>query len=181
MAGAFAGYRSLAAGDASLLQLIGLAFDGKSGSYAPQDFVSDLRLFRGTNQEKPLLTVNNFPEIYELYFIIDKFGVDATYVWLKDSVIPKMHEDYERYEGNIDSALALPSYIIFDNPLLAEQRDREIAVLAVQAGEGIITDTRQCAKCEVNVRMKIIQDRSADEGPSTHFTCPRCACSWKEN
>ena len=92
-----------------------------------------------------------------------------------------MHEDYERYEGNIDSALALPSYIIFDNPLLAEQRDREIAVLAVQASEGVITDTRQCAKCEVDVRMKIVQDRSADEGPSTHFTCPRCACSWKEN
>lgn len=166
--------------DSSLLLALNSAINNQPGQYDPQAFAS-LRLFQDTDHPLPLLSVDRLYEIYELYYVMEKFGVNNTYVWLKDDVIPKMQETYERYQGSSKDVISkLPSLIVFDSPLLAEQRDREIAVLAVQAGEGIITDTRQCAKCDVNVRMKIVQDRSADEGPSTHFTCPKCGCSWKE-
>ena len=114
-------------------------------------------------------------EIYELGSLMLDIGIAATYNWLLKVIAPKKLEMRERGEEE------LYSIIIFESPQLEEWAKREKEALALQTDTGTLTDTRECNKCgNQQVFVRVVQDRKADEGPSTVFTCPKCNACWKE-
>lgn len=152
--------------------------DYQNESYSAQAFL-ELEFLPETTQsakrKRRLFTNENLPEIYNLYFIMREKGIRFVYDWLKNDIIPKKKQLFDQEQPE------LFPLIIFEDPLLSLQRDRENKVLALQNDEGVLTDTRSCSKCNnPQVRIKTIQDRSVDEGASTHFKCPKCSFSWKE-
>jgi len=152
--------------------------------YNPQSFLN-LQVIPERAKKGRLFSAESLPEIYNLYYIMTRpiatsegpmiMGIRRTYEWLKNDIVPKKKQLYDQNQPE------LFPLIIFDDPLLSLQKEREAKVLALQNDEGTLTDTRSCSKCNnPQVRIKTIQDRSVDEGASTHFTCPKCTFSWKE-
>lgn len=124
---------------------------------------------------QPLFNIENLHEIYDLYYLIEERGTRFVYDWLVNEIIPKKEELIDG--GNVEHY----SLMIFESPALDILKQRESAALALQSYRGTLTDTRECGKCgSKQMYLEILQDRKADEGPSSVFTCPKCNASWKE-
>lgn len=122
-------------------------------------------------------------EIYDLNFLMLAQGVQAAWDYLTQHVIPKMNEQWEVMSQAPSLFSITPhSTIIFDSPLLEEQRHREDIALALNKDEGPLTDAASCFKCGAQkVHRNIKQTRSADEGMTSIFKCPNCKFGWTEN
>ncbi len=60
------------------------------------------------------------------------------------------------------------------------QRQTAAEQLAESSGSGTLTDEFTCGRCKgTKTRYQMIQDRSADEGASTHIKCVSCGKKWR--
>jgi DNA-directed RNA polymerase subunit M/transcription elongation factor TFIIS len=140
-----------------------------------EDFVA-LRVREG-DSTRPLFTpsMQTMNELIELGKMFTKWGVQETYAYIKTKVIPELEEMYQAGKSERYSVL------IFNSPLLEEERQNEEIMLAINADRGPLTDIASCIRCgEAKVHKKMAQTRSADEGATSIFTCPRCGWGWNE-
>jgi DNA-directed RNA polymerase subunit M/transcription elongation factor TFIIS len=147
----------------------------KRGDKTAQNFV-DLKLADGN----PLFGTDekSISEIHEVAAMMHKLpkGAEQAYYYLSQTVIPIRNELLETNQKETYST------IIFMSPLLEQHRKREEAVLALLEDKGPLTDAASCPKCgEPKVHRRLAQTRSADEGTTSIFTCPRCAFPWTDN
>lgn len=145
-----------------------------AGSRRANDFV-DLEYRAGDGEYDPLFTASDLASIWDMSFMMQEIGVDATYDWLVSTAIPKK-EELERRD--------LPEIypiVVFESPLLNEAKAREAEALALEQDQGTLSDIRGCGRCGSDkTYLRVVQDRKADEGPSSVFTCPKCNACWKE-
>lgn len=143
--------------------------------YPPQAFL-DLAFETENGEKRRVFTADNIAELYDLHFMMEKRGVEATFLWLQNDILPQKRQLYEQGKKE------LFSLVIFQSPLLDPQKEREAKFLSLQKDEGSLTDTRQCPKCDApKVRQRNVQDRRIDEGSSAVYTCPKCSYGWKES
>lgn len=143
----------------------------KTAKYNAQDFanlmVDDRHLFSG----KPDAIENTLADIWFLGFMMSEIGIDETYDYLQNQIIPEIKEAEEIGEKDYYSR------IIFHSPLTATQRENEAHTLFLQEDKGPLTDLMSCPRCGASkVRHEKIQTRSADEGATSIFTC--VICNW---
>lgn len=147
----------------------------KEGDRTAQDFLQ-LTYLNRDGEDEPLFTSKSYSELWELYFIIREIGLERTYQWLYEELIPQIEDEVQKNDVQIYSLL------IFNSPLLDEQREREELALSMQQDRGILSDIKSCRKCgNEKTYLRVVQDRSADEGPSSVYECPKCYACWKEN
>lgn len=149
--------------------------DDKIGGKTAQDFM-DLKLENGA----PLFTASeeSLGEIHDLSNMMHRLegGALAVYTYLQETVIPLRNQLIRMKEKETYSI------IIFMAPTLESYRKREEAVSALAEFKGPLTDATSCPSCgEPKVHRDIKQTRSADEGFTSIFECPRCGLTWTEN
>lgn len=143
---------------------------------APSAF-AELRVERG-EKSSPLFepNVQTMAELIEVSYMVQTWGVEKTYLYLKEQVIPHLEEMHVAGRPEHHSVL------IFGSSLAAEQKENEDVMLALNADLGPLTDIASCARCgATKVNRKVKQTRSADEGVTAIFTCPICKNTWNEN
>ena len=135
------------------------------------------------DSDADIAAAQTIAEIYDLSFLMLEQGVDSAWSYLTEVVIPKLNEQWEVLNQNVRTFTVTPySEVIFLSPLLEEQRHREDIAIALNKDEGALTDVASCLKCAApKVLRKIAQTRSADEGATSIFKCPRCKFGWNEN
>ena len=122
-----------------------------------------------------LFTADRMGEIWDLYFQMQANGIESTYQWLNNTIIPRKEELLGR------RIVEIYPISVFESPLLDEVKEREQIALSLEQDQGILSDIKGCGKCgNEKTYVRVVQDRSADEGPSSVFTCPRCNTCWKE-
>lgn len=115
-------------------------------------------------------------ELVELAYMVEVWGIVKTYTYLKEQVIPKLEEMH------IAGTRQYHSVLVFDSSLVAEQKENEEVMLALNDDLGPLTDIASCGRCgATKVHRKMKQTRSADEGITAIFTCPNCQNTWNEN
>jgi DNA-directed RNA polymerase subunit M/transcription elongation factor TFIIS len=161
--------------EGKLLRALGVLFKdvdpSQHGGLSPQSFI-DLKTNAG-----PLFTttVASGAEINELAGLVALQGLVETFKYLTDIVIPKLNEMHE--VGQIPQH----SIITFESPTLEVERRAEKAMLSLNEDKGPLTDAASCPKCGApKVHRKVAQTRSADEGMTSIFLCPRCLFGWSE-
>lgn len=160
----------------------------ESSSKSPQDF-ADLGV-----KGKPSLKSGKYlfnlddggqsiSDMHDLGFMMEERGVDATWDYLTQVIIPTLNEQWEVMSKDIKLYAVKPySEIVFLSPLLDEQRRREDIAMELNKDEGVLTDAASCPRCGAKeVNRKIAQTRSADEGLSSIYKCPKCKFPWTEN
>lgn len=168
--------RSKKTRDNSLISILISLFEGLDGEgLTPEDFVKLTVKTPTGSVDLFTPTVKSCSELIEVGGMMRKFGVRATYDYITTHVIPKLEEMHEVGETEYHSVL------IFDSPLLKEERENEDAMLSLNDDKGPLTDVASCFKCgEPKVHRKMAQTRSADEGMTAIFTCPTCKFTWSE-
>lgn len=140
---------------------------------------ADLRVKTGETS-RPLFQSNmqSMAEIMELGYMVQDgvWGVEKTLKYLQEQVIPRLEEMY------IAETPEYHSVLVFESPLLEEQKENEAVMLANNADVGPLSDISSCGRCgATKVNRKVKQTRSADEGATAIFTCPICKNTWNEN
>lgn len=157
-------------------------FEDKDGLSA-QDFV-DLKLSNRASlfEETETITLTRIGEMHDLSMMMHRInkegrnGPREVYEFLKHTVIPARNEMLGNEEVEYFST------VTFLSPLLREYKKNESAVIALNENKGPLTDAASCKRCgEPKVHRRIAQTRSADEGFSSIFICPKCSFSWVEN
>jgi len=118
--------------------------------FTPEDF-ANLRTNEGPLFEPNVQTIS---EIIELGNMMKVMGVENTYNYLVENVIPKKNEIYEADKTEYFSIL------IFDSPLLDDQKKVEEAMLRLNDDKGPLTDSVSCKNCgNPKVHRKVKQTR----------------------
>lgn len=162
----------------SLLLAIGVVMEPYASAelkLTPSDF-ANLNIDT-SNGRRPLFTpsTKSCAEIIELAGMFKSIGVQKTYEYLVNHVIPKLQEMSEVGEVEYFSVLT------FDSPLLEHERRNEEAMHTLNDDRGPLTDITPCVRCGApKVHKKMQQTRSADEGMTAIYTCPVCKYGWTE-
>lgn len=138
---------------------------------------ADLRVKTG-DTSRPLFvpSVENMAaELVEVAAMISIWGVEETYNYLVQTVIPRLEELYDAGTPEYSSVL------IFNSPLLAVERQHEAIGDSINSRLGPLTNIASCGRCGTRKVHRLMQQtRSADEGITAIFTCPTCGNQWQE-
>lgn len=141
---------------------------------SPADFV-DLKFNAGADLNIPVFSPDKIEEIWELFATMKELGLEETYLWLRNTVVPRKEEIERRGIPEVSSIIGT------ETPILNDLKKREKVAIALEQDVGTLSDIRSCGKCQnEKTYFRVVQDRKADEGPSSVFTCPRCNFCWKE-
>jgi DNA-directed RNA polymerase subunit M/transcription elongation factor TFIIS len=145
--------------------------------YPASRFVDELQV-KENDTYRPLFvpSLQTMNELIEVGMMFEQWGLELTFNYLKNKVIPELEEMYQAGTPEYFSTL------IFNSNLVEDERLNEEAMLIMNADLGPLTDMVSCHRCgTLKVRKKMAQTRSADEGVTAIFTCPTCGFTWNQN
>lgn len=123
--------------------------------------------------EEPRLVFDplNPPRLLHFHGIFKKFGYRKASKYVRDIVIPELEESKNRR--------LLHDPLIFNSPLLQSAAEAEVKYFNILKDSGALTDAfGGCPRCKAEkIYIKVVQDRSLDEGESMHMRCDKCSWS----